>query len=123
MEFQDKTLTCKECGKEFIWTAGEQKFFSDKGLTNQPSRCPDCRKNRKSNDRSGRGRSDETYTIKCKQCGKMGEVPFRPRDPENVLCADCFKAEKQKLYEKRDAAAETPAPEENTEEAAESTEE
>jgi hypothetical protein len=32
MEFQDKTLTCMDCGTEFIWTAGEQLFFADKQL-------------------------------------------------------------------------------------------
>ena len=24
--FEDKTLVCKDCGKEFVWTAGEQEF-------------------------------------------------------------------------------------------------
>ena len=26
--FEDKTLVCKDCGKEFVWTAGEQEFLS-----------------------------------------------------------------------------------------------
>ena len=39
---EDKTLTCI-CGKEFIFTAGEQEFFNEKGFT-PPRRCPDCRK-------------------------------------------------------------------------------
>ena len=37
MAFQDKTLTCKECGKEFIFTAGEQEFYAEKGFENEPS--------------------------------------------------------------------------------------
>ncbi|MCF0116533.1 MAG: zinc-ribbon domain-containing protein [Bacilli bacterium] len=47
MEFEDKTIVCKDCGKEFVWTAGEQQFYQEKGLTNQPVRCPECRKARK----------------------------------------------------------------------------
>ncbi|MEE0068638.1 MAG: zinc-ribbon domain containing protein, partial [Faecalibacterium prausnitzii] len=26
--FEDKTLVCKDCGKEFVWTAGEQEFYA-----------------------------------------------------------------------------------------------
>lgn len=47
MAKQDITLTCKDCGKEFVFTAGEQEFYELKGLTNQPGRCPECRKARK----------------------------------------------------------------------------
>ena len=44
---EDKTLTCKDCGKEFVWTAGEQEFYASKGFENAPVRCPECRKARK----------------------------------------------------------------------------
>ena len=27
--FEDKTLVCKDCGKEFVWTAGEQEFYAE----------------------------------------------------------------------------------------------
>ena len=40
MSFADKTLTCRDCGQEFIWTAGEQEFYASRGLQNPPSRCP-----------------------------------------------------------------------------------
>ena len=40
--FEDKTLTCKKCGKEWIWTASEQKFFKEKGFF-RPSMCKECR--------------------------------------------------------------------------------
>ena len=26
--YEDKTLVCKDCGKEFVWTAGEQELAS-----------------------------------------------------------------------------------------------
>jgi hypothetical protein len=43
----DKTLICKDCQKEFVFTDGEQEFYREKGLVNEPQRCPDCRKERK----------------------------------------------------------------------------
>lgn len=48
MEFEDKTLICQDCGNEFTFTAGEQAFYKEKGLTNEPKRCKDCRDKRKS---------------------------------------------------------------------------
>lgn len=46
-EYTDITLVCKDCGSEFVFTAGEQAFYAEKGFTNQPVRCPSCRKARK----------------------------------------------------------------------------
>ena len=40
--FEDKTLTCKKCGKEWVWSASEQKFFKEKGFF-RPSMCKECR--------------------------------------------------------------------------------
>ncbi|HOZ54280.1 MAG TPA: zinc-ribbon domain-containing protein [Bacilli bacterium] len=48
-EYKDITLTCKDCGKEFVFTAGEQKFYDEKGFTNQPQRCKECRDAKKAN--------------------------------------------------------------------------
>ena len=47
MEFTDKTLVCQDCGKEFVFTAGEQAFYKEKGLDNEPKRCKECRNRRK----------------------------------------------------------------------------
>jgi len=44
----DKTITCVDCKTPFTFTAGEQTFFKSKGLTNEPKRCPPCRKAKKS---------------------------------------------------------------------------
>ena len=41
--YEDKTLTCKECGNEFVFTAGEQEFYAEKGFVNEPQRCKECR--------------------------------------------------------------------------------
>ena len=43
----DKTLVCKACGADFVFTEGEQQFYAEKGFDNEPQRCPDCRKARK----------------------------------------------------------------------------
>lgn len=40
----DKTIVCKDCGKEFVFTEGEQEFYKEKGFTNDPVRCAECRK-------------------------------------------------------------------------------
>ena len=44
---EDKKIVCKDCGKEFIFTVGEQEFYKEKGFENDPVRCPDCRRARK----------------------------------------------------------------------------
>jgi CxxC-x17-CxxC domain-containing protein len=89
MDFQDKTLNCRDCNKEFVWTAGEQSFYQEKGFQNPPARCPDCRAARKANRSSG-----QQYEITCAECGKTDTVPFQPRNPSTVLCSECFKAKR-----------------------------
>ena len=36
--YEDKTLVCKECGKEFVFTAGEQEFYAERGFQNSCKR-------------------------------------------------------------------------------------
>ena len=48
MSFADKTLVCRDCKQNFTFTAGEQEFYANKGLQNEPVRCPSCRSVRKS---------------------------------------------------------------------------
>jgi CxxC-x17-CxxC domain-containing protein len=87
LDFQDKTLTCRDCGQNFVFTAGEQGFYLEKGLMNEPQRCPNCRANRR-RERSGSGR--EGSTIVCASCGREAQVPFVPRLDRPVYCNDCF---------------------------------
>ena len=59
----DRTLACKDCNAQFVFTEGEQAFYQEKGFTNEPARCPECRKAKKAarfNDRGGRNR-DRNY--------------------------------------------------------------
>ena len=44
--YEDKTLICKECGKEFVFTAGEKEFYASKGFENEPQRCKASRNER-----------------------------------------------------------------------------
>jgi hypothetical protein len=51
----DKTLVCKDCNSEFVFTEGEQAFYKEKGFENEPQRCPDCRRARKQARRNNSG--------------------------------------------------------------------
>ncbi len=44
---EDKEIVCKDCGKTFVFTVGEQNFYKEKGFEHEPVRCPECRKARK----------------------------------------------------------------------------
>ena len=88
--YQDKTLICKDCGAEFIFTAGEQEFYASKGLTNEPQRCKACRDANRNRQRPERSSERTMYTAVCADCGKECKVPFQPRDDRPVYCSDCF---------------------------------
>lgn len=95
MDFQDKTLICADCGKEFVWTASEQKFYKEKGFDNPPKRCPEDRAAKKARMNDTRGGQREMFQITCANCGKTDEVPFKPRGDRPVLCRDCFRNQRQ----------------------------
>ncbi|MCH7951925.1 zinc-ribbon domain containing protein [Patescibacteria group bacterium] len=44
------TITCRECGNEFVWTEGEQEFYKEKSLQ-KPVICPICRAKKKAEER------------------------------------------------------------------------
>lgn len=97
MDFQDKTLVCRDCGKEFTWTASEQEFYQKKGFDNQPVRCAACRalkKSRMNDSRGGGGMVRQSFEITCAQCGKTDTVPFKPKGDRPVLCRDCFRGQR-----------------------------
>ncbi|MFZ3171223.1 MAG: zinc-ribbon domain containing protein [Carboxydocellales bacterium] len=96
--FTDKSLTCKDCGESFDFTASEQEFYAEKGFTNEPGRCPQCRSARKA-ERSGGGRGGygqqrQTYPATCAQCGTATQVPFQPSGDRPVYCRDCYSAQR-----------------------------
>jgi len=90
MEFQDKILTCRDCGAQFVFSAGEQEFFRQRGFENEPTRCPDCRAARRRDRGSRSGGSRRMYPAICADCGAECEVQFEPRGDRPVYCRDCY---------------------------------
>lgn len=103
MTYTDQARTCRDCGNEFTWTAGEQEFYASRGLTNPPGRCPECRALKKAGGHSygggggysrGGGYEDrgprEMHEAVCDSCGGVARVPFVPRGDKPVYCSDCF---------------------------------
>ena len=88
--YEDKTIMCKDCGKEFIFTAGEQSFYAEKGFENEPQRCKECRTAKKDSLRQAR----TLYEITCAECGKIDKVPFMPKNDKPVYCSECFEKHK-----------------------------
>lgn len=87
--YSDKTLTCKECGVEFTFSASEQEFYAEKGFQNEPARCPECRQKRRRARNNDRGER-EMFTVICDQCGVETQVPFRPTNGRPVYCRECL---------------------------------
>ncbi len=102
MSFQDKNLTCSDCGNSFIFSAEEQEQFQSRGYTNEPKRCPECRQARKAERNGNSGNSygssgsgyipaRQMYPAVCADCGKATSVPFEPRQGRPVYCSDCYR--------------------------------
>ena len=88
--FEDKTLVCRECGAEFVFTASEQQFYAEKGFQNEPGRCPACRAARRQTKGGARGER-QMYDVICEGCGQ----PTQPRGDRPVYCRACFEAHRQ----------------------------
>ncbi len=84
--YEDKTLVCKDCGNEFVFTAGEQEFYAEKGFQNEPTRCKDCRVARKEASKAAR----EMHVAVCAECGGEAKVPFKPKNDRPIYCSECF---------------------------------
>ena len=108
MSFEDKEITCVECGQAFVFSAGEQERYQERGFTNEPKRCPPCRAARKQRMGPGRGGGGgggfgggrggggfggprEMHPAVCAECGQQTQVPFKPRGDRPVYCNDCFR--------------------------------
>jgi len=105
VSFVDRTLTCADCGGTFLFSAGEQEFFATKGFQNEPKRCPDCRRIRRSRMNTLSSGPRQMYPVICAQCGVETEVPFQPTGVKPVYCLACF----DKLRQSNQPTAE-PAP-------------
>ena len=89
--YTDKTLVCKDCGNEFVFTAGEPESYAEKGFQNEPTRCKACRQARKAS-RPAAGGTREMFDAVCAECGKPTKVPFQPREDRPVYCSECYAA-------------------------------
>lgn len=108
--FEEKLLTCKDCGRDFVFSAGEQEFFAEKGFEHAPSRCPECRLARKSRRNEGasgsRGYNQfgggqaprQSFETTCSECGNPTTVPFKPKEDRPVYCGDCYKQKRRRYY-------------------------
>lgn len=97
MAYTDKTMTCKDCGSDFVFTAREQAFYAEKGFNNEPGRCPSCRQARKNSGNRNDDRSNnrrQMFTTTCSSCGKETQVPFKPTGARPVYCRDCFERQR-----------------------------
>ena len=83
MEFQDRAILCVDCGQEFVWTAGEQLFFHDKGLKNERLAAI-------ANAQASGVRQRIEVSVQCAQCGQATTVPFYPSQGRPVYCRSCF---------------------------------
>jgi CxxC-x17-CxxC domain-containing protein len=103
MSFEDKEITCVECGQTFVFSAGEQETYQQRGFTNEPKRCPPCRAARKQRSGGGFGGGRggggggggfggprEMHDVVCADCGQNTQVPFKPRGDRPVYCRECF---------------------------------
>ena len=96
--FPDRPIRCVDCGEDFNWTAGEQLFFHDKGLKNEPKRCKPCKQAK--NERlaaiaaaqASGVRQRIEVSVSCAQCGQQTTVPFYPSQGRPVFCRSCFLA-------------------------------
>ena len=119
MSFQDRELTCRDCGGSFVFTSGEQEFYASKGLQHDPVRCPGCRQTRKAmrpEDRddtpsygvfvSYGGRTPrQLHVATCAECKQTTEVPFMPRGDRPVFCSNCYNAVREREQAAEEAAA------------------
>jgi CxxC-x17-CxxC domain-containing protein len=86
MAFADRDVLCVSCGVMFVFSAGEQEFFREKGFVNEPRHCKQCKAKRQGVE--GRRRIETHVT--CSECGSNTTVPFKPTQGKPVMCRICF---------------------------------
>ena len=88
--YQDRSLTCRDCGETFVFSSGEQEFFASKGLVNDPQRCVSCRSAAKRARSATPSGAREYHAAICSGCGGQAVVPFAPRNDRPIYCSTCF---------------------------------
>jgi CxxC-x17-CxxC domain-containing protein len=109
MEFVDRNINCRDCGTSFVFTAGEQAFYQQKGFSHDPVRCPNCRRAKKDSTAGGGGGgygsgdsyghrggggggggNRQLFKATCSSCGAETQVPFQPSSDRPVYCRNCY---------------------------------
>ncbi len=111
MSGSDLLLTCSDCGQEFVFTAGEQQFYQERGYS-APRRCKPCRQAKQNAGGGGGGggyaASHHSHsdgggyggggggmstgtTVVCASCGQTTTVPFEPKGDRPVYCKSCYR--------------------------------
>ncbi len=104
--YNDKNLTCADCGQEFVFTASEQDFYAQRGFT-EPRRCSSCRASRKAaRNTDGGGYGDSSYSSGAGyssggsyssgggggySSGGGGGYDRAPREMHAATCSNCGK--------------------------------
>ncbi len=99
MRFYDKTLRCRDCGREFIWSDRDQEFFASKEL-NQPSRCRECRSKRNPNNNKHWHEENILRVVSCIDCGTDVKVTKLMEQVKEIRCKQCYETFKSRpVYE------------------------
>jgi Zn ribbon nucleic-acid-binding protein len=80
---------CQSCKEEFE-IAAEDFAFYEKIQVPAPTRCPDCRQQRRYAWRNER----TLYRRKCDLCGKVIVTIYSPNKPFKVYCVECWWSDK-----------------------------
>ena len=99
--YNDKNLTCADCGQEFVFTASEQDFYSQRGFS-EPRRCASCRASRKAarGDSGGSSYGGSSYgggyssgagSYGGGGGGGGGSYDRGPREMFTATCSSCGK--------------------------------
>ncbi len=85
--YEDKTLICKECGQEFVFSAGEAGILRRARF---PERAPALQgMPRRSQECSSWSPVSSSPQV-CAACGGEAKVPFEPKSDRPVYCSECF---------------------------------
>ncbi len=100
--YEDKTITCADCGQAFTFSASEQAFYAEKGFSDAPKRCKSCRQSRKAQRNTGSYGGDDSYGGGSSSYGGGGgsssyggyssgggSYDRAPRQMYEAVCADC----------------------------------
>lgn len=99
---EDRSITCRDCGCDFLFSAEEQAFFKTKGLDNEPKRCANCRLVMRFK-RKGQNIAN-LYDAVCEACSAPAKVPFQPKGHKPVYCTLCMMTKKSEQPVRREVA-------------------